>query len=82
MYRTTLLRKDFLQSPSLSSFTVSLHESDLERVLATAVLINNYPKKVIVLGCEPKQLSLGLSLSGEARNAATKIIDLILREIG
>ena len=81
VYRITLSKEDLLQSPSLTSFTVSLHESDLERILATAALIDNYPKEVVVIGCEPKDLSFGLSLSKEVKKAVSKIIDLILDEI-
>lgn len=80
-YRITVGKGDLWQSPSLTSFTVSLHESDLERILATAALIDNYPKEVVVIGCEPKDLSFGLSLSREVEQAVSKIIDLILNEI-
>lgn len=79
--RITLSKEDLWQSPSLTSFTVSLHESDLERILATAALIDNYPKAVVVIGCEPKDLSFSLSLSREVKKAVSKIIDLILDEI-
>lgn len=81
VYKTTLSKEDFLESPSLSSFTVSLHESDLEKILTTATLINNYPEEIIVLGCEPEDLSFGLDLSREVEKAVSKIIDLILSEI-
>lgn len=81
VYRTTLSKEDLVNSPSLASFAISLHESDLERILATAALIDNYPKEVIILGCEPKDLSFGLSLSREVKKAASKIIDLALNEI-
>ncbi len=80
-YRITLSKEDLSRSSSLTSFTVSLHESDLERILATTALIDNYPKEVVVIGCEPKDLSLGLSLSREVKKAVSKIIDLILDEI-
>jgi len=81
IYRITLSKEDLWQSSSLSSFTISLHESDLERILATAALIDNYPKEVVILGCEPKDLSFGLSLSQEVKKQVSKIIDLILDEI-
>ncbi len=81
VYRTTLSKEDLVNSPSLASFAISLHESDLERILATAALMDNYPREVIILGCEPKDLSFGLSLSREVKKAASKIIDLALNEI-
>ena len=82
IYKTTLSKQDLSENPSLSSFTISLHESDLEKILTTASLIGNYPKEVVVLGCEPEDLSFGLGLSGKVENAVSKIIDLILKEIG
>jgi len=82
IYKTTLSKQDLLESPSLSSFTISLHEGDLEKILTTATLIGNYPKEVVVLGCEPEDLSFGLGLSRKVEKAVSKIIDLILKEIG
>ncbi len=81
VYRITLNKEELSQRPSLTSFTVSLHESDLEGILATTALVNNYPKEVVAIGCEPKDLSFGLSLSREIKRAVSKIIDLILDEI-
>lgn len=81
VYRIALSKEDLLHSPSLSSFTVSLHESDLERILATAALIDSYPKEVVIIGCEPKDLSFDLNLSKEVKGAISQIIDLILDEI-
>lgn len=82
IYKTTLSKQDLLESPSLSSFAISLHEGDLEKILTTATLIGNYPKEVVVLGCEPEDLSFGLGLSRKVEKAVSKIIDLILKEIG
>ena len=81
VHRATLSKEDFKGSPSLSSCVVSFHESDLKKILSTAVRINTYPKQVIVLGCEPKDLSFGMGLSPEVQKAVDKIIDLILAEI-
>ncbi len=77
VYRTVLQKQDFLESPSLSSFAVSLHESDLERILATAGLIDSYPKEVVILGCEPEDLSFGIGLSEKVKESVSKIIDLV-----
>ncbi len=81
VYRTTPGKEDLLQSSSLASCAISLHESDLERILATAALIDNYPQEVVVLGCEPGDLSFGLGLSREVGQAVGRIVDLILDEI-
>lgn len=81
VYRMTLSKEDLGQSLSLASFTFSLHESDLERILATTALIDNYPQKVVVIGCEPKDLTFGLSLTREVKKAVSRIITLVLAEI-
>lgn len=81
IYKIPLSKQDFLESSSLGSFTISLHESGLEKILIIATLTNNYPKEVIVLGCEPEDLSFGLGLSGEVEKAVNRLIDLILNEI-
>ncbi len=81
VHRIVLEKEDLLDSPSLSSFAVSLHESDLEKILATAALLNNYPREVVVIGCEPKDISFGLDLSQEAKGAINKIIALVLEEV-
>lgn len=79
--KTTITEQDLTGSESLSSFSVSLHESDLQKILTSASLINNYPKEVVVVGCEAQDLSVGLGLSEQVRKAADAIIDLVLEEI-
>jgi hydrogenase maturation protease len=81
VHRIRLKKEGLRDSPSLSSFAVSLHESDLEKILATAALLNDYPQEVVVIGCEPKDISFGLGLSQEAKQAINKIIALILEEV-
>ncbi len=82
VYKFVLSQEDLRNSPSLASFAISLHESDLERILATAVLLNSYPKEVVVIGCEPKDISFSLNLSREVKQAMSKIIELTISEIG
>lgn len=81
MYRIRLGREDLLESPSLSSFAVSLHESDLEKILATAALLDNYPGEVVIFGCQPADISFGLRLSRRVKRAAGNIVNLTLAEI-
>ena len=79
--RVTISEHDLAGGPSLSSCRVSLHESDLQKILTSTSSINNYPKEVVVLGCEPQDLSPGLGLSEKAQKAADTIIEWILEEI-
>jgi hydrogenase maturation protease len=72
-------KKETFKTENFSVF--SLHEYDLNKILQTANSINSFPKEVVILGCEPKDLSFGLDLSWEVKIAVDKIIDLILKEI-
>jgi hydrogenase maturation protease len=81
IYKINLSREDLLRSPSLSSFAVSLHESDLERILTTASLFNKYPKDVVIIGSEPENTTLGVGLSDRLEQAKPRIIELILSEV-
>jgi len=81
IYRVALTEQELLDSPSLNSFTFSLHESDLEMILATAALLGNYPKEVVIIGCEPKDAGYGVGLSPEVERAREDIIQFVLKEI-
>jgi len=81
IYSINLSKEDLINSPSLSSFTFSLHESDLERILATAALLDSYPGEVVIIGCEPKETTFGIGLSEEVKRAMNSVIDLVLAEI-
>lgn len=81
IYRINLSKQDLLNSPSLGSFAFSLHESDLERILATAALLDSYPREVVIIGCEPKETAFGIGLSEEVKKAINRVIDLVLAEV-
>ena len=81
IYRIALTEQELLESPSLNSFTFSLHESDLEMILATAALLGSYPKEVVIIGCEPKSSGYGVGMSEEVEQARDEIIEYVLREI-
>jgi hydrogenase maturation protease len=81
IYKINLSKQDLLNSPSLSSFAVSLHESDLERILTTAALLDSYPHEVVIIGCEPEDTTFGIGLSKKLEQAMPGIIDLVLTEV-
>ena len=81
VYKLHLSRQDLLQSPSLSDFNVSLHESNLERIMATAALLNRCPDRIVIIGCEPEDTSFGVGLSAEVEQSIDQIIELILAEV-
>jgi hydrogenase maturation protease len=76
-----LSKEDVMASPNLSSFSVSLHETDLERILATAAVLNIYPPQVVIIGCQPQDTSVNLGLTAEVEKAVPQIIDLIMAEL-
>ena len=81
LYRLVISHADAINSTTLTSFFVSLHESDLQRTLATAALIGQYPKRVIILGIEPLDISFGLTQSDIIADAMDGLIDIIFDEI-
>jgi hydrogenase maturation protease len=82
VHRGVMGRDDLARSSPLTSFAFSLHESDLDGILATAASINGLPEEVVVVGCEPGDVSLGLGLSNEVEGAIAEIVNLVLEEIG
>ncbi|MFQ6040166.1 MAG: HyaD/HybD family hydrogenase maturation endopeptidase [Candidatus Poribacteria bacterium] len=61
---------------------ISLHELDLSNTLAMAELLGNKPKSVVIIGIEPKEITLCLELSPQIEAKIEKIIELTLKEIG
>jgi hydrogenase maturation protease len=58
----------------------SLHDIDLPHVLHMADLMGEHIDPVII-GVEPKDMSVGLELSPEIEAQIPKVIDLVLKEI-
>ena len=81
LHRLDIPREDVLKSPNLSSFSVSLHETDLERILATAAVLNIYPPKVVVVGCQPAETSVALGLTAAVQKAVPGIIEMVMAEL-
>ncbi len=79
----------FVIKPSLnqleyekSTVKISLHESNLEKLLAIAKTLKVLPREVIIVGCQPKNLSEGLEMSEEVRRAVEKAVEIILGILG
>jgi hydrogenase maturation protease len=63
------------------SINMSLHEIELQQIIDLAYSLNVLPKKVLVVGCRPKDLSFGLGLSEEVEKAVRKAVKIILEKI-
>jgi hydrogenase maturation protease len=81
LHRLKINKAQLLRSPKLSDFSVSMHETDLERIMATAAVLNIYPKEVVIVGCEPSDTAVGLGFSKSVEKAIPGIIDLVMQEL-
>ncbi len=81
LHRFKITKDKLMKSPKLSDFSVSMHETDLERIMATAAVLNIYPEEVVIVGCEPETTVVGLGLSKAVEAAVPQVIDMVLREL-
>jgi len=81
LHRLKINKERLMKSPKLSDFSVSMHETDLERIMATAAVLNIYPDEVVIIGCEPSDTAVGLGLTKSVADAVPGIIDLVMQEI-
>ncbi|MCL2679726.1 MAG: hydrogenase maturation protease [Dehalococcoidia bacterium] len=81
LHRLRITRDKLMKSPRLSDFSVSMHETDLERIMATAAILGIYPGEVVIIGCEPADTSVGLGFSEPVEAAFPAVIDLVLKEL-
>jgi hydrogenase maturation protease len=82
LHRLRINRDALMRSPKLSDFSVSMHETDLERIMATAAVLNIYPDEVVIVGCEPADTAVGLGLTPSVAAAVPQVISLVMQELG
>jgi hydrogenase maturation protease len=81
LHRLKITKEKLMKSPKLSDFSLSMHETDLERIMATAAVLNIYPDEVIIIGCEPADTAVGLGLTKQVEAAVPGVIALVLKEL-
>lgn len=81
LHRLHINKAELMQSPTLSDFSVSMHETDLTRIMATAAVLGIYPAEVVVIGCEPADTQVGLGLSPAVARAVPEVIKLVKAEL-
>ena len=81
LHRLKITKDRLMHSPRLSDFNMSMHETDLERIMATAAVLNIYPEEVVIIGCEPQDTAVGLGFSKPVQKAVPGVIDLVLQEL-
>ncbi len=69
------------EKEAIGAINLSLHEIDLEKIIDLANSLNTLPRKVLIIGCKPKDLSFGLELSEEVNKAIERTIQIILEKI-
>jgi hydrogenase maturation protease len=81
LYRMILGYENVVSNNLPGSFVISLHEVGLEKALATAFIAGRFPKEVVILGCEPEDVSFGLTPSKIVEGAAKRLLELVVSEI-
>lgn len=61
----------------------SMHEVDLEKVIAIGRRLGDMPKDILIIGCEPEDTTtMKIGLTEKVNSAVPRIIQLILQEVG
>ena len=68
-------------SPNLGNLNVSMHETDLVKILATASVLGFYPQEVIIIGVEPEDASVREGLTETVKSKIPQIVDAIYKLI-
>ena len=67
--------------PAYFGSKISPHQIGLADVLGIAVMTNNMPKNITLFGIEPKQLSIGLTLSTEVARNLSRLVEMVVAEL-
>ena len=82
LYRMVLGYEEIVNNNPPGPFVISLHEVGLEKALAAAFFYGRFPEEVVILGCEPEDVSFGLTLSKIVKGSAKRLMELVISEIG
>ncbi len=72
------VKVDDLEAGTSDLVRFTLHEVGVEGLLRFSKAIGTLPTRVILVGCKPKRVAPGLSLSEEVERAARRAIKMIL----
>jgi hydrogenase maturation protease len=81
MYRMVLAYEDIVSNNLPGSSVISLHEVGLEKALAMAFVYGRFPEEIVILGCEPEDVSFGLMPSKIVKGAVKRLLELVVSEI-
>ncbi len=61
---------------------MSMHEINLERVIALGRRLGSIPKDIVIIGCEPEDTtSMKIELTNRVMESVPKIIELVMEEL-
>ncbi|MDK9720487.1 MAG: HyaD/HybD family hydrogenase maturation endopeptidase [Rhodospirillales bacterium] len=77
----TMIRLEDGEVPALFQTRLSPHQLGLSDVLATLLLMETFPKHLVLLGCEPKSLETHMGLTPEVEATVEPLIEAVLQEL-
>jgi len=77
----TIIRLDGEEVPALFQKKISPHQLGISDLLATALLIDKIPKRVVLFGIEPKSIETGLEMSEEVGGNIGRLADMVAHEL-
>lgn len=77
----TLYRLEDTEVPALFHKKISPHQLGLSELLAIAHVTGQMPRKVVLLGIEPKSIDTGLELSAEVGGMIGALAEMINEEL-
>jgi hydrogenase maturation protease len=81
LHRLHIPREKLSGRPTLGDVGISMHETDLPRILATAAALGTAPQEIIVIGCQPADTRVRLGLSPRVEKAVPAIIEMVKAEL-
>jgi len=81
VHRLRILPEKLQGRPILGDFGVSMHETDLPRILATAVVLGTLPHEITIVGCQPSDTSVRFGLSAIVAKAVPAVIKAVDAEL-
>jgi hydrogenase maturation protease len=77
----TIIRLEGEDVPALFQKKISPHQLGISDLLATALLIDKMPKRVVLFGIEPKSIETGLEMSDEVGSKIGRLADMVALEL-
>ena len=77
----TVLKVEGEDVPAQFRIRISPHQLGISDLLAAAMLTDEMPKQLVLFGIEPKDIVLGIGLSGEVRGGLDHLIEVVVEDL-